>query len=536
MDRNSPPNRLEVGVVLVADPGIISAGKKDSFSFGRPASALLAPVRSKAPEAASGLPALGSLPSQESSGSQTKKPPTVPFNRTLAYLTFLFVGANSLVNWIFVMQTIPFIARSFLDGQDWNNTLLGSFQAIEVLVQLAMLKLGSANVMLVCVTGVVNALAGLLVAPLTLYTSKTVSVWMLHLICLVLGACSGVYQGSGFAIASMMPENFVASVSAGQGLAGLFVFLVVTGASFAVFDIDTKQGIEGMVWAAFSISACLSVLCSGVFFVVMRQPWAATSLARVRAERAAKRERARRAKAATAAEAARGDLAERSAVAESGLSSGIPSAAVTRDTTLCPEPQEPTATLEEGRGVTDAAAEGHTAEMESRPWTSVFRSALPWLFMTVLHMFISFHLFPKVGPLSWNYDSPPKNYLVICFGVFYVVEFIGRSLPDLHGVRGLGFLHLSRRAFVIAEVSRLLLFVPFILGYALKGVPFINSFYWYCILIAVLSLTQGWLGTLTFYYSVNSVESPVERELTGPMAAIASPLGCVIGLYTATPY
>ncbi|CBZ53506.1 putative adenosine transporter [Neospora caninum Liverpool] len=467
------------------------------------------------------------------------KSKTSPFNPTLAYLTFMFVGANSLINWIFVMQTIPFIAHAFLDDQDWNNTLLGSFQAIEVVVQLAMLELGSTHVNVVCLTGVINALAGLLIVPLTLYTSKTVAVWMLHLVCLVLGACSGVYQGSGYAIASMMPRNFVSAVSTGQGLAGMFVFVVVIGASFAIFDVDTAAGTEGIVWTGFTISAILSVLCAASFFVVMRKSWAVSCLERVRAERRAKRDAARACKRNKAQQTPRGGAAESPSVESDGYTRDQSSAQMTMVTMLPPDVQEPRAAEKEEQGREVKATEGTegpAGPFGVRPWPFVLKAALPWLFMLILHMFISFHLFPKVGPLSWNYENPPKNYLVILFGIFYVAEFIGRSLPDLCTIKGLGFLHLPRRAFVIAELARLLFFIPFVLGYAVSNVPFVNNFYWYCCLIGALSLTQGWLGTLAFYYAVNSVESPTERELTGPMAAIASPFGCVIGLYTAAPY
>lgn len=138
------------------------------------------------------------------------------FSRTIPYLMFVFVGANSLLNWTFVVQTVPFIAKSFLDGADWNNTVLGSFQAVEVLVQVILIRFGSTSVTVVVVAGLVNAVAGFLIPPLTLYTCRGARVWMLHLLCLVLGCCSGIFQGSGLAIASILPEDFVSSVSTGK--------------------------------------------------------------------------------------------------------------------------------------------------------------------------------------------------------------------------------------------------------------------------------------------------------------------------------
>ncbi|KFG63867.1 nucleoside transporter protein [Toxoplasma gondii RUB] len=519
-------------VVAVKHPGVLSVANLD-LSTPESVSRSVSPdevvtMDSVAIDDASKAP--GNYPEMSVPGSAGSA--KTKFNSTLAYLTFLFVGANSLVNWAFVMQIIPFIAHSFLDNQDWNNTLLGSFQAIEVVVQLAMLELGSTHVNAVCLAGVINAIAGLLIAPLTLYTSETVSVWMLHLICLVLGACSGIYQGSGYAIASMMPRNFVSAVSTGQGLAGLFVFAVVVGVSFAVFDVDTPAGTEGMVWTGFSISAVLSVVCAVVFFLVMRQSWAVACLTRVREERALKRAAAGVAK--TKKEEPRKDFADGRSVGNEEPFRG-PSSQMTVVTMLTPEELSKEVEIDNGRRAM-TQNETQKSQVGVRPWPAVLKDASPWLFMLIFHMFTSFHLFPKVGPLSWNYVDPPKNHLVILFGIFYVTEFVGRSLPDLCTIRGLGFLHLSRRMFVVAEFARLLFFLPFVLGYAVSNTPFLNNFYWYCILIASLSLTQGWLGTLAFYYAVNSVESPAERELTGPMAAIASPFGCVIGLYTAAPY
>ncbi|PHJ21096.1 nucleoside transporter protein [Cystoisospora suis] len=568
-----------------------------------------------------GRPALA-----EASGQQAPA-----FNRTIPYLLFVFVGANSLVNWTFVIQTLPFIAKSFLDGADWNNTVLGSFQAVEVLVQVLLVRFGSTSASVVVVAGLINAVAGLLIPALTLYPSNEVTrVWMLHLLCLVLGVCSGIYQGSALAIASILPDDFVSSVSTGQGLAGFFGFAVVTGTSFTVFDIDTRQGTEGLVWLVFSLSAAISVACSLAFLAAMRQPWAAASLARVKAEKAAARVERHRSPSGhwlriTVPFRRRSDQMEAEGknvvyhceapscepptirmdqdkethktpeCRPCGQSDGfavhvspkerhselhgpntdaegsgprvdeawtsVPCGPTISDDSKAgdrddgdkkPEVPGSLSVARGGKGPTEntevQAARTHTGP--GRSWVQVFRDALPWLSLVVLHMFISFHLFPKVGPLSWHYADPPKNYLVILFGIFCVFELLGRFLPDVRlfkrtakeasvkegrGPRD-GWFFLSRRVFVITEFARILFFVPFLLGHILSNVPFINSFYWYCILIALLSLTQGWLATLAFFYAVNSVSSAAEREVTGPMTAIASPLGCVIGLYSAVPY
>lgn len=598
----------------------------------------------------------------------------------LGYVSFLCIGFNSLVNWIFVMQTLPFIAKTQLEGEDWNNSLLGLFQAVEVVVLLCMLRLGSTSVLGVCTAGLVNAAAAILFPLLTVtnFSGRQLKVIMLHLLCLLLGSCSAVLQGSGFALAAVMPKNFVGAVSAGQGLAGAFTFAVVTGASFLLFNIETVKGTQGIVWLVFSIAAVTSVACTALFFSAMKQTWAAAALREValaaarrkcseeekQEEQIGGREESEEEKLITQSkklESACDEVALHSNCAAADatvLKTGslFPAASSSSASTLLSntavevkpcrdgsmngketEKREARQPLESRSYSTTSPAESTTAvaaatgtrasqnegrergdaqglvsklqlqkeqqqyditDLEQQEEKSgacaqekvtprltgwkVLKQAAPWLCVLMMHMAITFHLYPKVGPLSWHYNKPlVKNHLVVLFGLFCAAESIGRFLPDLRSFRwpwggckcscsskagssastsgssssshrndggnetnkngssnkgSFSWLVLSRRALVVSELARLLLFVPFVLGYALSDVPFINSFGWYCCLIIILALTQGWMGTLAFFYSVTSVDDTEAKKFTGPMAAIASPLGCVIGLYTAAPY
>ncbi|KAL8439220.1 hypothetical protein Efla_001304 [Eimeria flavescens] len=191
----------------------------------------------------------------------------------------------------------------------------------------------------------------------------------------------------------------------------------------------------------------------------------------------------------------------------------------------------------EKAGGSHGAPQEEEALLPPRPWLAMIRGSVWELTSVFLVFFVSFNIFPKVGPVMLNFANKSPAKTVWLFGMHFVGDFLGRSslkLPNLH--KAFGFVFLSSKATTIASFLRLLFYIPFFLAAKLEDTAFINSFAWLLIIQLLLAFTLGWVATLALIHCSLSVTRVSEKARMGSLSTITLALAIGVGLYIALAF
>ncbi|KAL8443132.1 hypothetical protein Emag_006082 [Eimeria magna] len=459
--------------------------------------------------------------------SGMKETDTVCGRKASLYAMFVALGVTSLVCWNFIIQTLPFILLQKLNRPDLNNLFLGLYQVANIVMQLVLMTLKKPQPLLVVVASVGSGALGLLLAVCVaimpngssgieqdmdihlrehiaartpLNSTQRAFFGGMLLLNILAGCCQGLIQGVGYTLSCNIAPGYVASVSVGQGIAGLLVFCISTISCFCFFDVNTSGGLIQFCFMSFGIVAATAFSFAAFFFFRSRRADIAESLARV----------------------SHLQMTE-DAPAEKRLDSPLA------------EPRCRTWGFQLwGRAV---SRRQHDYEGgRTRLWLRVMRASWKELALAVFHFAYTYHLYPSVGPLGWRYAWTFPNQIVVLYGVWFLFETIGRAAPDLGWVKGLGWLRPSRRAYAPISLSTLVFLVPFLLGYLSKPGGFVTSPIWYMFVMASFAFCHGWIGTLAFFYACNAVDDPRERMVAGPLTVLSVGFGCVVGFLSSLAY
>ncbi|OEH77933.1 hypothetical protein cyc_01083 [Cyclospora cayetanensis] len=509
----------------------------------------------------------------------------LPREVAFGFVTFLFCGIASLVCWQSLLGMLPYIEQHAYGGAPYGNSVLGIYQLGCIAVQVAFILFIDAMKPGMLVAAIVLDAALALLLPLVLSRcTHTLSIALFHCIALGFGVCAGVVSGGAIALASSVPFGFIGSFSMGQGVCGIVAFVVNLVASRYLFDLATSEGAKSMFWLVFGASAAVSVFSAVLLVVSLRQPWA-------RREEARETPRERRwgvwsltcacGSRAGGAPSLGGPPADAETpwrrflrrwrgthAAAAEVAAAVHAAGDARTQALVVIGGEG-CTAREGGGSCDGASRGscmhssgsslwrlypppdaplaeraQTTEVDesvlpSRGWRCILSACWVYLLCVFFTFVVSLNLYPRVGPMSWNYGggfSAANEQYIILFGVFCVFDFVGKALPDLARHSRLQWLRLSKRSLVSLVLSRALLGVFFILGMLCRNHPFLNAFPWYVCLVGALALTSGCCATASISGACNSVTRFEEKEIVGPAAVLMLLLGIACGVYSAYIY
>ncbi|KAL8270048.1 hypothetical protein Esti_006040 [Eimeria stiedai] len=459
--------------------------------------------------------------------SGAKETDTVCGRKASLYAMFVALGVTSLVCWNFIIQTLPFILLQKLNRPDLNNLFLGLYQVANIFMQLVLMTLKKPQPLLVVFASIGSGTLGLLVAmcvaimpdgsagigqdmdvhlrehiPVLSPLNSTQRAFFggMLLLSILAGCCQGLIQGVGYTLSCNIAPGYVASVSVGQGIAGLLVFCISTISCFFFFDVNTSGGLVQFCFMSFGIVAATAFSFAAFFFLRSRRADIAESLARVRHLQMTE-----------------------DAPAEKRLDSPL---AETRCRTW--------GFQQWGRAV--SRQQPGYGGGRTWLWLRVMRASWKELALAIFHFAYTYHLYPSVGPLGWKYAWTFPNQIVVLYGVWFLFETIGRAAPDLGWVKGLGWLRPTRIAYAPISLSTLVFLVPFLLGYLSKPGGFVTNPIWYMFVMASFAFCHGWIGTLAFFYACNAVDDPRERMVAGPLTVLSVGFGCVFGFLSSLAY
>eukprot|EP01055_Gregarina_sp_Pseudo9_P000008 Gregarina_sp_Pseudo_9__7@NODE_1005_length_1978_cov_118_123775_g942_i0_p1_GENE_NODE_1005_length_1978_cov_118_123775_g942_i0NODE_1005_length_1978_cov_118_123775_g942_i0_p1_ORF_typecomplete_len431_score101_74Nucleoside_tran/PF01733_18/37Nucleoside_tran/PF01733_18/5_4e31YrhK/PF14145_6/0_27YrhK/PF14145_6/1_4e03DUF2070/PF09843_9/0_032DUF2070/PF09843_9/5_9e02_NODE_1005_length_1978_cov_118_123775_g942_i01511443 len=158
-------------------------------------------------------------------------------------------------------------------------------------------------------------------------------------------------------------------------------------------------------------------------------------------------------------------------------------------------------------------------------WT-LFRQAYPGVLAVFFAFFITFLVYPNVAPLRLG-DSPTQTN--VGMGMFQIGSLVGRFVPNF--ATWLPGLLLSTRAMAWGNASRLILVV-----WAILSVHFLSRRFWgsegaHHVLIFLVALTEGWIGTCGLIRSPMSVVEKY-RSRVSAYAVVALLCGVCLGLWS----
>ncbi|KAL8427693.1 hypothetical protein ACSSS7_007596 [Eimeria intestinalis] len=457
----------------------------------------------------------------------SKETDTVCGRKASLYVMFVALGVTSLVCWNFIIQSLPFILLQKLNRPDLNNLFLGLYQVANIFVQLVLMTLKKPQPLLVVSASVGSGALGLALAVcvaimpnastgieqdmdlhLREHTARRIPFDSTQraffggmlLINILAGCCQGLIQGVGYTLSCNIAPGYVASVSVGQGIAGLLVFCISTISCFFFFDVNTAGGLLQFCFMSFGIVAAVAFSFAAFFFFRARRADIVESLARV----------------------SHVQMTE-DAPTEKRLDSPLA------------EPRCRTWGFQLWGRTGSRHQPGYDGG-RTHLWLRVMHASWKELALAVFHFAYTYHLYPSVGPLGWRYAWTFPNQIVVLYGVWFLFETIGRAAPDLGGVKGLGWLRPSRRAYAPISLSTLVFLVPFLLGYLSKPGGFVTNPIWYMFVMASFAFCHGWIGTLAFFYACNAVDDPRERMVAGPLTVLSVGFGCVVGFLSSLAY
>ncbi|PHJ17809.1 nucleoside transporter protein [Cystoisospora suis] len=406
----------------------------------------------------------------------------------LAATLFIALGINTLMAWYVTLNVGPYVTKHYFSGSDWGNTLLAMFQAACVGVQVVLLWCGSATPKksFFYAGGGMNIVAFVLMPPALAYLPEKGALAAMHLICFLLGISSGVLQGAGYPYAGSLPTNFAGFISVGQGAAGMLAFAMNTFFSFVCFDMETREGLTKQVWASYMFCAATAVLYLILFSWQISRPRAHDPF---------------------------------NPSADKTVESDMETGKVSKFTPV-------------------ATDDGDAVETSGkRPWRVYWGLTWQYIVAVTVLFFVSMNNFPKLGPVGWHYNQQVPNHFIILFGVWSLGELLGRISPDLNRVskRWFGWTMMNPKLLLPLSCSRIIFYVPFVLGYKLMDTTVVNDFWWYALVLFFFAYTHGWFCTLSFIYSIIFVREE-EKGITSSLCVIGLSLGILAGLYIALAY
>lgn len=236
-------------------------------------------------------------PSVEESGSKDCGAAgiTVPkSSHYLAIATFCLLGNSQLLIWNMVLSSFESFHNFVWPGHLLADLMGGFEHGAALLVAIVMLKFNGLSTKLCHITGVVNILLYLLLPLVPQLLPAEVSqivgddgetafvvrggndpfipaAVLLSIFSVFLGICSGLFHVQGYAMASILPRNYCAYVSTGNGIAGVLSFGIYT-IMLKIFE-RTQSGQIHLIWAFFVSGAVLSLLQVVCFYFLSREKW-----------------------------------------------------------------------------------------------------------------------------------------------------------------------------------------------------------------------------------------------------------------------
>ncbi|KAL8449882.1 hypothetical protein Emed_002845 [Eimeria media] len=406
----------------------------------------------------------------------------------LIRITYFVLGWCSLFAWNNILYMLPYITDQFLDGWDAGNSLLGVYQVGNLSVQLFLLAFGSTYERWFYISLVTGSVLSAALAVVVTYGSVRLRIALLHVLCLFFGGCGGLLNGSGFSFAALMPDNQVGVLSTAQGFGSLFSVVLIGILSFTVFDLEVRKDVANLMYILCALTIALQLISMLLIAVTMRLRVVKAAMAQARAVLASD------------------DASETSSGSPAGVNVPTKNTAPTK---------------------TGLAAVYEAWKQGAAPIVSIF-----FIF------FITCNLFPRVGPLQWDTANPPKNHLVWLLGVFPVGDTLGRCFcifaDKMMGLKRIIFFPPKLLPFIC--VLRFLLYVPFFLSKHLVGNVVFSAFWFQMLEMVVLSVTNGWLVTVSFIYSFDAVEDVRYKRHVGPLDTLSIIIGILSGLYIALLY
>lgn len=405
-------------------------------------------------------------------------------------------GLMTLIPFQFVAVMLPVLSNHFLDGKQLGNSMLGLYQLVCVVTLLIILKIGALHSWLIQGGLVLSLVCMAAFSPAFFYGSVACRIVLVHIILGLLGACNAALQSAGFARAAILPRNYVGTTSIGQATAGLVAFVVTAILMTSVFDMEDVSDVKWFSSICCGISVVMCILSIVYMHIFLNAKVCVQSV-------------------------------------NNALNGGSDGKTQQDDTPTV------AADLEEPKKRQNSASNGTLDELllPPRPWLTMMRGSFWELLSLFLVFFITFNLFPKVGPVSFNFEGKAPSKMVLLFGMEFIGDFLGRSclkLPDLHPM--FGFLFLSRNATVVVSFLRFLFYVPFFLAMKMEETPFINSFAWLMIIQLLLAFTLGWVGTLSLIHCSMSVTRMSEKARMGSLSTITLSVAIGVGLYVALAF
>lgn len=401
-----------------------------------------------------------------------------------ASVGFFLIGVMVLLPFQFILVLQPPLVEHFAGNRDVGNSLLGLYNITSILVSLLMLKIGSLHTWLIKFGLIISIVCLAAYGPVFFYGSTTCTLWLAHIIMGLLGMSNGVIQGSGFSYAAIMPVNYVGTTSVGIAGAGLLSYALTSSLIGHAFDMTVSD--EVVTFTSICCGFCIAVTIASFVYVHILFNWSVTRRAELEAKQG--------------------------------------------NNTDLENPKKNTEGLEaqDGSGIS-------TSQLPPRPWREMMKGSFWPLFTVFWCFFVSFSLFPKVGPLGFNFSDKDASSIANLFGLYFVGDFCGRlslKLPNIHRV--FGFLNLSLRGSVVMALLRTLLFVPFFLAMKLENVPVINTMAFCMILMFIMAFTLGWVGTWGLIHCSLSVRGS-EKGRIGALSTISLLSGIAVGLYAFLP-
>ncbi|KAL8275464.1 hypothetical protein Esti_000596 [Eimeria stiedai] len=398
------------------------------------------------------------------------------------------LGFMSLIPFQFVVVMLPVLSDHFLEGKQVGNSMLGLHQAACVLALLVILRIGALQKWMIQGALVLALACMAAFGPAFFYGSVVSRIVLVHIILGLLGCCNAMLQAAGFARAAILPRNYVGVTSIGQATAGLFVFIITSTLMNCVFDMAVKRDVVRFTGICCGVAVLLCVFAITYMVKFLKAKVCMHSVDDALHGGTSADQQQQQAEGATCA-------------------GGI----------------------EEGGGLQKLEQE-EEALLPPRPWLTMVRGSCWELVSVFLVFFVSFNLFPKVGPLSFNFEGKAPARMIWLFGMQFVGDFVGRSclkLPNVHS--SFSFLFVSRRATIAASFLRLLFYIPFFLAARMENTSFVNHFAWLLTIQLLLAVTLGWNATLSLIYCSTSVTRASEKARMGSLATITLAVGIGVG-------
>lgn len=433
---------------------------------------------------------LGPVVASASAAAVEKNPKMTRKEHWGAVIAFLLTGIATALPGQLITAMLPVLTDQFLDGDKHMNTLLGVYKLFSLIPPLVLLKMGSVRAWVV-ETGLVLSIASTAAfAPAFFYGPKAFRSAITHILMCFTGIFHSALAVSSLACAAVIPNSYVGTYCLGVGAAGMVSFGATALLMHVVFDLRDVNHVK-----VFAIICSAVGVCVCIVDLVYMHFYFKSTVAVQAVEKAQRKHRKRMT-----------DLSNRSD---------------DDDGKQEPQPGQP--------------VEGLPKHSKSVLW--MLRVSFWPMMNTALTFFISYNLFPKVGPLNFQYENKTPESIVLLIGMFAFGDFMGRVILELANLhRWFAFLRLSKRATNISAILRILFYVPFFLAAKMEGVTVINNFAWLMVLMFLLSCSLGIVSTAALIHTTDCVHNNRDKEKMSSLATLVITLFSTAGLLVAIAY